>query len=486
VEGVILKSQSEDDFAIAAVEADSYGHNSRTSSGVIKRLTRGLGATALQPVVTAAIQLGSVPILLHAWGPAKYGDWLILSAIPSYLALSDLGFGDASGSDMTVRVAGGDKEGALETFQSSWALLSFVSLISGILAAIGIWVVPWYHWVQLASLSGAQAASVVLVFAAYILASQQTSILESGFRCDGNFATGVAFATLLRLVEVIAGTALGILTGSLFWAASGYLIIRSVGSVVYRFLLLKRSPWLLLGFRHARFSRVRQLAAPALGFMALPLASAISLQGFTVMIASVDGPLAVTAFSTLRTMTRVNFQVMAVLSWAIWPELSRAFGQGNLILARKLHRYGFQAGLALSAIMGTAVWLFGPTLYRWWLHGVVPFDAACFHILVLVTVANSLWFNSSVVPMSTNAHHWITLASVASYTVSLGVGRILLQHFGLSGAAAALLLTDVSMLWIVLYTSLRQLQDQFGAFLRAIVAPPPLFQMAATLRRALL
>src|SRR5580704_12815917 len=102
--------------------------NSETQLGIAgtvrRRLIRGFGATALGPVVTAIIQLGTVPLLLHAWGAAKYGDWLLLSAVPSYLGLSDMGFGTASGSDMTMRVAAGDREGALRTFQSSWALLT--------------------------------------------------------------------------------------------------------------------------------------------------------------------------------------------------------------------------------------------------------------------------------------------------------------------------------------------------------------------------
>src|ERR1700676_1377462 len=113
--------------------------NQASRSGLPRRLLHGLGANSLNPIVAAAIQLGSVPLLLHAWGVAKYGDWLILSAIPSYLSLSDIGFGDASGSDMTMRVAAGDRKGGVETFQSSWVLISVVSLCVGLLASIAVW-----------------------------------------------------------------------------------------------------------------------------------------------------------------------------------------------------------------------------------------------------------------------------------------------------------------------------------------------------------
>src|ERR1700688_1497768 len=304
-----------------------------SGNGLRQRLMRALGATALSPVVTAVIQLGTVPLLLHAWGAAKYGDWLILSAIPSYLSLTDLGFGDASASDMTMRVAAGDRKGAIETFQSSWVLLSIVSLFVGLLAASAVWRVPWHRWVKLASLTDVQASAVVLVFGAYLLVSQQCGVFESGFRCDGNFATGTIFGTLLRLVETGLATTIGILTGSLLWAAATYLVTRSIGIIAYGLLLRRQSPWLPIGWSNARLSRIKELAAPALGFVALPLANAISIQGFTLLIAALLGSVAVTQFSTMRTLTRVNFQLMTVIAWAMWPEMPRAFGEGDGELA---------------------------------------------------------------------------------------------------------------------------------------------------------
>src|SRR6266853_4248178 len=113
------------------------------SNNLRSRLLRGFSATALGPVVTAIVQVVSVPLLLHVWGAAKYGDWLLLSAIPSYLTLSDLGFGNASGSDMAMRVAANDRRGALETFQSSWVLVTLSSLVALLLALMSVWWITW-------------------------------------------------------------------------------------------------------------------------------------------------------------------------------------------------------------------------------------------------------------------------------------------------------------------------------------------------------
>src|SRR5271154_7624064 len=131
--------------------------SSTRSDRLRERFVRGFGVSALSPVVTAAIQLGSVPLLLHAWGATKYGEWLLLSAVPSYLTLSDLGFGDASGSDMCMRVASNDKEGALETFQSSWVLVTLVSFVALALVSVISCLVPWQLWLNVSGASRAEA-----------------------------------------------------------------------------------------------------------------------------------------------------------------------------------------------------------------------------------------------------------------------------------------------------------------------------------------
>jgi O-antigen/teichoic acid export membrane protein len=325
---------------------------------------------------------------------------------------------------------------------------------------------------HLSSLSDRQAAGVVLAFGTYIIFGQQCGIIESGYRCDGNFATGTFWGTMLRLVETLLATLSGILAGSLLTAALTYAAVRALGAFGYGLLLRRKSPWLSLGLQHARSRRIRQLLAPALGFMALPLGNAIGIQGFTLLIGFLSGPIAVTGFSTLRTLARLNFQLTTVLAWAIWPELSAAFGAGNLSLARTLHRRAWQAGVALSALTGMFLWFAGPWIYRVWIRHAVGFDGRCFHVLLLVTFVNSLWFTSSVVPMSTNAHHRLTIAFAAASLGSLPLGWLLISCLGMVGAAWALLPIDILMVSLVLRTSLRQLHESFAEFAGSMIQLP--------------
>ena len=146
------------------------------SDGLRQRFMRGFDVTALSPVLTTVIQLGSVPLLLHARGTAKYGDWLLLSAVPSYLTLSDLGFGDASGSDMCMRVASNDKEGALETFQSSWVIVTLISFVALTLVSLLSRLVPWQPWLNLSGISRTETVKILVLLSAYVALAQQNGV----------------------------------------------------------------------------------------------------------------------------------------------------------------------------------------------------------------------------------------------------------------------------------------------------------------------
>ena len=177
-------------------------------------------------------------------------------------------------------------------------------------------------------------------------------------------------------------------------------------------------------------------------------------------------------FSTLRTLTRVNYQFLSTIAFTIWPELSAAFGAGNLRLARDLHRNAYRIGLAASVLTSLALWIGGPFLYRIWMRHAVSFDAQCFHILILVTIASSLWYLSSIVLMSTNAHHRIAVTYFGLAAASLGVAYILVRPLGITGAAVALLLIDLGMCALVLRSALRQLEDNFRDFAMAVFELP--------------
>ena len=82
------------------------------------RLIKGIGANAYGQAITVLIQLVSIPLFIQHWGVSLYGEWLILSALPAYLSMSDFGLGAVAGNSMVIKMAQNDKAGALAIYRS--------------------------------------------------------------------------------------------------------------------------------------------------------------------------------------------------------------------------------------------------------------------------------------------------------------------------------------------------------------------------------
>ena len=451
------------------------------SKGMRARLVRGFGANALGNVLTVGIQLLGVPIFLKFWGTQIYGEWLVLSAIPSYLAMSDLGFGSVAATQMTIEVARNDRQGALRTFQSAWAFISLISLLLALVTSLTVWTLPLGRWFRLATLSHQQASLIIMFWVIFILVGLQSALIAAGFRCTGAYAAGVLYLNFSRAVEFAAALLAVALGAPPLVAVSTYVLARIVITALFATRLKKQAPWLIFGFHHASRQRIKELAGPAVAFMAIPLGNALSLQGMVAAVGVLLGPVAVVAFSVTRTLSRVAFQMMAIVNNTIWPEMSAAYGVRNIELARRLHRLACQTALWLMVPSLIVLAVTGPWVIRVWTHSHVPFEAGLFHGLLLVVLINSFWYTSAVVLIGSNTHERMALLFLGTTAGSFLLAWVLLPRIGLVAVPCALLVSDLIMTPYVMKQSLDSTEDSARPFLAALTSPP---KISWFLRRA--
>ena len=65
------------------------------------------------------IQVASLPLFLLHWDANRYGTWLMLSAVPTYLLMADVGMVATAGNRMTMEMARGRAEHANRIFHSA-------------------------------------------------------------------------------------------------------------------------------------------------------------------------------------------------------------------------------------------------------------------------------------------------------------------------------------------------------------------------------
>ncbi len=436
-----------------------------------RRLIAGFGANTFSRLSTTLTQIFSVPVFLSHWGVHLYGEWILLNTIPSYLGLSDVGFGSVAGNEMTMLAATEDLEQALVVFQSVWVLTTVITSVLGMLLIAAVWLLPLGRWLHMHAISNGDAKIIVVLLGLAVLLGMQETLFQAAFRCVGKYPLGTMAKSLVVLAAFLS-TMVGVgMHLSPVPVAELYVGANAIGVFALWLLLKHEVPWIRFGVRHAQWAVIRRLTGPALSFMSFPLVNALNLQGILVVIGYVMGPIAVVTFNTARTISRSAAQGMNLINNAIWPEMSAAFGTGAMDVARMLHRRACQLSLLLCLTITLGVALFGDWIWKIWTVGKVPTDPLLLNIMLLQMLVSAFWFTSSVVPMATNQHQRMARAMLTATCLALVLAWLLMHvpALGLRGAAIALVAGDLFTAYYVLHESLQLLGDNLGDFTRSLL-----------------
>ena len=397
----------------------------------------------------------------------------MLAAIPAYLAIGDGGFATAACRDMTMKSSGGDREGTLAVFQSTWLLLLVVSLV-GILLALGFsFIAPLDKWLGFTAMNAVNTRIVLLLLVAHVMIGFQGGLLNGGFWVSGSYPIGMACNAITQLLE-FSGLAIAVLSGGgPMQAAAVFVCGRLIGTGLMWIGQRRASPWLRHGFTHASLSQLRRLCAPAFASLAFPLGNALNIQGMRIIVGLALGPAAVAVFMPLRTLSNIAAQPRAIINRLTEPEMAMAYGAEDFSLFGRLFLKSSQLALWGCLITAVAVAFGAHWFFPVWTSGKVLMHWPTFYLLLGSALVNSLWYTALMVPYATNRHVRIAVA----YSIIYGAGAFITGYFGakaigLEGAGFAILLAEVFMTAFVIPTALKMTHVSLFPWFRFILKPP--------------
>jgi O-antigen/teichoic acid export membrane protein len=411
-----------------------------------QRVLAGTGANAVGQAITIGIQLISLPLFLHYWNANTYGTWLILSAIPSYLSMADVGMVTTAGNKMTMAIGQGDPVQASKVFQST---LLFVLLVCGMLALL---VLPASLWLPLPGIGATPDERAALAaLCAGVLLALFGGLADAMFKATGRYPLGLLLGNLVRLAEW-GGAILGlVLVGNFSAVAMGGLLARAFGLMLFTTAAASGNHNIRWRVRGAQLAELRGMVKPALSFMLFPLTFALSLQGVTLLVGQMLGPAAVVIFNTYRTLARAAIQSTSVVSYALWPEFSRLYGVGGVGAVGPLYRRSARFGLVFSMLLSLGLYLLSPWLLQIWTHGVIGFQPLLMAVMLLYAAVGSAAHIPRTFLLATNEHVrlalWMLLTSIGLLGLAAGLGAV----WGLVGFGTAMLMSEITSLWICLW-----------------------------------
>ncbi|MEJ1969759.1 MAG: hypothetical protein WDN03_14160 [Rhizomicrobium sp.] len=415
----------------------------------LSRLHKGFLGQASGQLVQIAVRLLEVPVFLHFWSPERYGEWLVVTAIPGMLTLGDFGVSQSAVRGMTTASAAGRFDQALAIFQSG-ALVTFLfslafsslfvvaSLFHAVGGAIGL------------TLSFAPTLlSLVAILAAYTMLSMQSLLLFGVLQSAGRYPLGFLLLGATRLLE-FTFVVLALASGG--GAATAALAMLAAQLASYLSLLASarhHAPWLRLGAGSVSGRAVRALIKPSLSFSAFPLAQAISLQFLRLLLGGTLGPGAVVIFTTHRQFGRL-LNTVSNLMLSVQAELGLAFGGGHVerfkdLAVRTFHILAVTGGAAFIVLL-----LLSHRVFSLWTVGRVPFDFWLFLTLSLASLGELLWRGALAPAMATNRHERGALAYLAVQLLCIPAILVSIRY-GLEAVGVVICAAEFAVLAFVLF-----------------------------------
>lgn len=414
---------------------------------IARRILRGFGANVYGQGVVVFVQLAGVPILLHFWGVELYGEWLILFAIPAYLSMTDLGFPQSAANDMTAREGNGDRIGALAVFQSLRVLVAGIAILGITLVSILFHFLPIPEWFSLSQISSDQAKWIIFFLSIEVLVKLLDGVNHAGFRSQGEYAFHLSMHVSILLVQnlsiwIIAGLGFGVVAASF-----AYLAIRIVSIIIVTYILICRHPNFNFGAKLASSARLKALLKPALANTSFPLATALNIQGMTIVVGIMLGPTALVTFTTLRTLTRLVASTILSVTQSFEPEFARAWGGGDKDLLQTLYKRALGYAFWLVVVSSMLLIFYGSEIHYTWTRRQAQFNSELFILLLLSSCASVGWMISLSLLKAANCHFRATLWYAFISTFAVFMAGIFLRVSGAAWTAGiSLLLMDLVMI----------------------------------------
>ena len=343
--------------------ADDAGHRRyvRIFQGLLTAIA-GKGMSVVVSLVSAALTVGYL-------GAERYGIWITVSTLLTWLSLADIGLGNSLTNALSESFATDRRDVAqVHTASVFWMLCLVAAALGGL-----CWVIwPWTDWVSLlgvkATLARAETGPAIAVTLAIFLLSFPLSIIarvlcayqESAF---ANF--WAAGANLTSLFGIILATHFKLGLVPLIAAFSGSSLLVTAASGVWLFGFHK--PWLRPVISAVCFDSIKKLTTIGSMFFVVQIAALLISQTDNLIIAHYLGVRAVTPYSITWRLFSCSTLVQMLLMQSLWPAYAEAFARKDGGWIRKTFWFNLLSCFLITIIMVVPLVIFGGAIIKQWI-----------------------------------------------------------------------------------------------------------------------
>jgi len=385
------------------------------------------------------VSLVSVPLTVGYLGTERYGAWVTIVSMITFLSISDLGLG----ASLTNALGKAQAREAHETGQryvsSAILMLSAVALLLLVISAtLGPRIANFlFPHLQSPSARVEIAAAVMvalsmcalnlpLLTVARVLAAYQESALANAWKMIGNLGN---LASILAVIWFHAG---------LPWLVAGCfgigLIVNLVGAA---WLFGFYKPWLRpkIAAIDLRFAKV--LFSDSWKFLVIGIGWAVNSQIDNMVIAHILGASQVTPYAVTFSLFTIATGLQTLAYHSLWPAYTEAFEEGDYDWIRRTLRANFRFSLFTTLVIVSVLTIFGGEIIRLWAGREAVPPLSVFIWMALWQLMLSTLLVGSCLLNAIGRLKGMTTYGTVTAIVNLTLSILLAQKYGITGVIAA-------------------------------------------------
>lgn len=330
-----------------------------------KRIIKNIGISMVMKPISMLLSLVYTPLALAFLGDAKYGIWVIILNIVSWINYFDIGIGNGLRNKLAEAITLDDKESAQKYVSTAYVGTTLISVVFCVVVTL-IWII--FGLSDFFKLTVADESTNLIIFISvffvsvnFVLSLSKTSAYA--IQQPGMISVVAVIGQVLQIAIIFIISR--ILNQSLFAIAIMYGFVSLFDSLIIYAVVTRKHSYLVPRISKACKEYMKPLLTLGAGFFVLQICSLVLNTTDNLLISNLYGSAEVTPYSMVYKVFYMVVQIHAIIIMPMWSAYTEAATRRDMAWIKKtMKRINLiTALLSVGVIVG--IFLFEPLAAIW-------------------------------------------------------------------------------------------------------------------------
>jgi O-antigen/teichoic acid export membrane protein len=434
-------------------------YRERRTRGILQGTASGVAWR----IVAIAVNLVSIPLSVRYLGSERYGAWITITTVLTFLTITDFGLGASLTNAIGKAQAEEDHETGRRHVSSALVMLCSIAVAILFLAGVFRSAIAGFLFPALQGpIARAEIVAAVWLALSIFALKLPLIIVPRVLAAYHKNALANAWNILAVLGNLVALLAVISFDGGLPWlvlGSFGFGLLVNLASAIWLFGFHK--PWLRPKFAAVDVAFVRVLFSDGWKFFIISVGWMINWQTDNLVIAHYLGASQVTPYAITVSIFAFASGIPFLAYPSIWPAYTEAYAQGDYDWIRRTLRSNFKFNFLTSLVICVFLLIFCQAIVRVWAG---PAAVPPYSVIVWMAIWRLMFSTLLVGNCLLNATGHLkgmtiygTITAILNLTLSIFLAKI----YGIPGVAAGTTIAYAIASYIPTFVEVRNVIRKF-------------------------